>query len=228
MKVAIARISRGGQERVEIGTWLVACWCDPVVDPGTVLDSLDTIDAEPTPAARATAVLRCRKMGYTANDVLIMIDNDMVPDIENVGHRADNFYNRAVRFLADHPGPYVIAAPYCGGPPKRDVQVVGVDGKRVMRAEAAKKRHIEQVAGIGTGLFAANLAVYDAVEKAGNLPWFDYRYADEPMRATVSATEDMYFCEKLNAAGGKIFCDWEYWSAHSKTELVGKPKEWDK
>lgn len=220
-KVAITRISRGSMERVEIGTWLVQCYSDPVVDPGTVLHSLDIIDAEPTSAARGKAVMRLREQGYGPSDVLIMIDNDMVPP--------DDFYNRAVRFLHDYPGPNVFACPYRGAAPKRDVQVMTLDGtRRFDPGEAAARRNIEQVGSMGSGLIACNMAVFDLIERKGLLPWFEYTFKDPPFNTDVACTEDIAFCNKLNKAGGRIYCDWESWAGHAKTEIVGKPERCNK
>lgn len=215
-KVAIARISRGCNERTEIGTWLVACYSDPVLDDSVLLHALDVIDIEPTSVARNRAVMRARSQGYGPNDILLMVDNDMVP--------ADDFYNRAVRFLMDHPGPVMFGSPYRGAAPRRDVQVSdALSGKRLRVEDAVGKRHIDQVSGMGTGLFACNMAAYDAIEEAGLLPWFDYIYADPPFNSLVKATEDFDFCVKLNKAGGRIFTDWESWSLHCKVERIGKP-----
>ena len=222
MRVAIVRIARGLWERCEIGTWLVACYADPIV-PADLSFGLDLLDVEPTPLARNKAVVRARQAGFGANDVLIMIDNDMVPP-EPTTAIGDNFYNRAVRFLTDHPGPHVFASPYRGAAPKRSVQVIDVQGTRYTPERAAACRHIDQVAGIGTGLFACNMAAFDAIEKAGHLPWFEYAYVDPPCNADMASTEDIVFCDKLNRAGGRIFCDWESWSGHAKIEIVGKPE----
>lgn len=219
-KIYLARISRGCMERTEIGTWLVQCYADPIVDPGTTLHALDVVDVEPTSVARNRAVLRARAQKC---DVLMMIDNDMTPDLHNNGD-PNNFYNRACRFLADNEGkPVAFGAPYRGAAPKREVQV-GDYGRRVTVEEAATKRHIDQVIGMGTGLFAANMAAFDAIEKAGLLPWFDYEYADPPYNSLILATEDFHFFNKLNKAGGKVYCDWESWAGHAKVEIVGKPE----
>jgi hypothetical protein len=222
MKVAIARISRGCSERTETGTWLAACFVDPIV-PANLIPALDVLDVEPTPLARIKAVMRAREAGYRAGDVLIMIDNDMVPpdDCTGVG---DNWYNRAVRFFEDRPGPNVFASPYCGAAPKRDVQAVDINGVRYTRERAALCRHIDQVAGMGTGLMAFDMACFDVIEKAGLLPWFEYTYEDPPYNSRMSSTEDMVFCRKLNDAGGRIYCDWESWSGHAKVEIVRKPE----
>jgi Methyltransferase domain len=211
-KVMIARIARGCTERTEIGTWL----CNCLADPSQTLKGLDVIDIEPTPAARNRAVMRARAQGYGPDDILIQVDDDMAPH--------GLFYPRAVQFLSERPGPTMFGSPYRGGFPRRAVQALDTTYRRYTEAEAADMRHIQQAGLMGTGLFACTMAAFAAVQEAGRLPWFEYLYADPPFNSMIRSSEDMVFCDKLNHSGGTIFCDWESWSGHAKTEVVGKPQ----
>ena len=215
-KVLIAVISRGLNIRGPAAIWLVQAFNDQV-DPSAQVVGVDLCSAEPTSRARNMAVKRAREItNLQANDILIMLDDDI--------HPALDWYNRATRFLSDYPGPTCFASPYRGAPPERKVEVQHIDGHRFTQEEAANRHNIEQVAAIGTGLIAFNMACFDVVEKSNLLPWFDYDYSDPPYNTDVSQTEDYHFLHNLINAGGRVFCDWESWSEHVKVELVGKPQ----
>jgi hypothetical protein len=215
-KVLISFISRGMSLRGPAAIWLVEAFNDQV-DPSAQVVGIDLCSAEPTSRARNMAVKRARKeVSLTARDILIMVDDDIHPSM--------GWYNRATRFLEDYPGPTCFASPYRGAPPERRVEVQHIDGHRFTQEEAANKKDIEQVAAIGTGLIAFNMACFDQVEKANLLPWFEYDYSDPPYNTDVSQTEDYHFLHNLILAGGRVFCDWESWSGHAKVEIVGKPE----
>ncbi len=211
-KVMISVVTKSLNVRFSVTTWIFEC-CN-VQDPTAVIHGINVVSSEPTPTGRNTAVKQARDHGFTGRDILVQVDDDMLPAV--------GWYARMLRFLAEHPGPVAFGSPYCGSFPLRQVNVKSLDGVRYSREQYAKHRNIEQIAAIGTGLFAANMEAFDAVEQAGLLPWFDYEYEDAH-HTKVSCTEDFFFCHRLNKAGGKVFCDWESWSGHDKREVIGKP-----
>ncbi len=212
LKILLTKIVRGRWERCEVGDFVT----DAVVTATRwkCQLTLGFADQEPTPAARNMTVHLARKIGA---DMLFMVDHDMAP--------SKTFFTHAVQFLQSHPGPTVIASPYCGDAScGRLVHVFdhhpeGGEEVRVGRADAFARTGDQEVAGIGTGVFAANLKAFDVVEK----PYFDYDYTSEE-RILVRYTEDTHFCRRLVAAGGKVFAAWSHWSGHCKTEIVQKPQ----
>lgn len=210
-EVLIIRMVRGGWERAEIGTWLADCYC--LAQSGLRLGKLihGTMDAFPTLVAR-NAVARLVIDGRFG--IVVMVDADMVP--------AQGFFRKAVKFLQDHRGAVMIGSPYCTGSPNRLPEVTrDRDGTavRVTRDEASSLSGIELVNGIGFGLVAINRAAFETIEP----PYFDYEFKDQA-REHLAWGEDMYFCRKLTKVGGRVYCDWDSWSQHAKTELVSKPE----
>lgn len=223
--VLILRMVRGGWERAEIGTWLTECFCGWFADTallaqaGFLAESLPrlvhgTVDSFPTLVARNNAARTFLESGV---GTLVMVDHDMLP--------APGFFRHALEFLADHSGPALVGSPYRTGPPNRAVEVVyerPFGSGKYERAQADKVAAMEgtrRAAGIGAGLVAINRAAFDAVSQ----PYFDYEFKDVA-REQLAWGEDMYFCRKLTAAGGKVWVAWDHWSQHAKTELVGKPE----
>lgn len=211
-KVVIAVLAKGHYERCDIRDFILGIYCsgNPLV--GRLINA--TVDQSPTTAARNSVVAKCRSMGFASKDKILMIDHDMVPSM--------TFFEHAMKFLTDHPGPNVIGSPYCGGPPGMEVQVVERDGlgvvRRVTREEAAERVGTQKTLLVGTGLMLANMAAFDAVKP----PIFDYTY-DTPAMEVASQTEDFYFCANLAAAGGNAFVAWDHWSMHDKSVVIGKP-----
>lgn len=222
MRVVVFRICRGSWERVEVGTWLANLYTRPHPRVRELMHA--TIDQEPTPAARNHAVEVARS---AKADVLVMVDDDMVP--------AEGFFDSAIDHLRDHPGAVVIGSPYCGAraggcavqvmqrPVSALVAKPGEQSElfmeRVEREDAAKRKGIELVHAVGTGLLACNMAAFDALAE----PYFDYEYTT-PSRSNVALTEDFYFTRDLSTAGGRVYVDWDHWSSHAKVEIVGKPE----
>ncbi len=213
-KVLLVSLAHGFYERCEIRDFFVAAYCcgNPLV--GKIINA--TQSKCPTTSARNEIVGQCRAMGFEPNDKILMVDHDMVPSM--------TFFEHAMRVLTDNPGATAIGSPYCGKPPECEVQVVeqDVNGivRRVSRDEAAVKTGTLPTMLVGTGLFMANVAAFNAVVP----PYFDYTY-ETPAMEKASQTEDFYFCAKLLAAGGKVFCAWDHWSLHDKSCLIGKPSK---
>ncbi len=208
----LAVITRSLYVRFSVTSWTFECYA--VTNPAYLIYGVNVISAEPTSCARNSAVKQAREHGLSGNDILVQVDDDMVP--------AAGWYARMLQVFTELSGPMAVGSPYCGGAPSRDVNVKRLDGLRYSREEAAACRKVEQVACIGTGLLAANMEAFDVIEKANLVPWFDYEYTDK-YHARPSCTEDFFFCKRLNQAGGRVFCDWESWSGHDKREVSGKP-----
>lgn len=208
--ILLARIARGRSERCEVGTWLAECYCLAMtghVRTGQLLHCV--VDGEPATCARNTAALYARQFGV---EILVMVDNDMLP--------SSTFFRRAVEFFRDHKGSVVYASPYCGAPPAEDVQVFGLgDFARVSREDAAERKGVELVGAVGTGLVAIRMEAFDTVGE----PFFAYEY-DGPGEYRLASTEDFTFCRRLTELGGRVYCDWDSWSGHAKTCIVGRPE----
>lgn len=214
VKVLIVSVARHKWERSEVGEFKAAAYCCGNARVGKII--LATVDKEPTSCARNFTVASAQFSGLSGDDLVFMLDNDHSPNI--------HFFNHAVNWFAAHPGPAVVASPYCGGEPEYGVQVLGKDDnnviRRVSRDEAAAREGTGEVVAVGTGVFAANMRAFDLVAE----PWFEYGY-DSPRHLEAIQTEDFYFTANLTAAGGKVWCAWDHWSLHHKPQGIGKPEK---
>lgn len=92
-----------------------------------------------------------------------------------------------------------------------------------------KKGELFECVGIGTGCMMIKTEIFKSLEK----PWF--LTVDEPMNEQLQAhsqTDDLYFCDKVTAAGGKILADggvlcihWDY-STDPPTPYYLPPDSW--
>lgn len=213
LRVLLARMVRGQWMRPEVGDFQVEAYAHCIRH--NLALSVGRIDQTPTDCARNMTVWSARQLGA---DVVCMVDHDMAP--------APGFFAHALDFLQTHRGPTVIASPYCGQPPAALVQVVdegpGGVARRVGRGDAARRRGDECVLAVGTGLIFANIEAFDLLNQTGLPAYFQFAF-DGPEHRAALASEDMFFCLQLSRAGGQVWCAWDYWSGHAKTELVGKP-----
>lgn len=176
------------------------------------------------------------------HDFVVMIDNDMSPDLPGEG--AKPFWESSFDFAIAHDGPCVIAAPYCGPPPfempyvftwqnqqsdnpNPDFQVAAYD-----RLTASKMTGIQRAAALPTGLMLIDMR---AVKRLKH-PRFYYEWVDDgptcnhcgvkqpgPQMQKAS-TEDVTFSRDLTIAGVPIYCNWDAWAGHWKNKRVGKPQ----
>ena len=65
---------------------------------------------------------------------------------------------------------------------------------------------------IGFGCVAIHREVFEGVE----FPWFVNDYGD------TGKLQDVYFCNKAQAAGFKVYCDYDLTSPHIGTKLIGE------
>ncbi len=209
LKVLLARLAHGGWERTEVGDFLLDAYA--ACAQYKVRLMLGKLDQCPTTCARNTVFKRAQE---AQADVVCMVDNDMAPPL--------GLFDHALKFLAKHKGAVAIGSPYCGAPPKEEVQVVirdaGGTPVRMSREDAARRTGDQLVYGIGTGVWFCNKAALTLLEP----PQFEYVY-DGVELLNALATEDIVWSERFTEAGGRIYAAFDYWSGHAKTKVVGRP-----
>ena len=170
------------------------------------------------------------------HDFVLMLDDDMAPDI---GLRPDMrdadavpFMPSALDFALKHDGPCVVAAPYCASPPEQAVVVMknrvvypgqppamGTRLDKYTRDEAAVQKGITEVAALPTGVMLIDARVTGMLPP----PWFYYEYADEKHHTKLASTEDVVFSRNLSWLGVPQYCAWDSWAGHQKRFLTGRP-----
>jgi hypothetical protein len=179
-------------------------------------------------------------------DILIMLDNDMFPDMDAVHRKAPaKFWESSIEFMLNHweKGPCIIAAPYCGPPPHENVYVFqwGTiashdpdDGSKFKlqqysREEAAEMGGIKEAAALPTGLCMFDMRIFSGykcpdtgVDKKLLPPWFYYEWDDEFATGKAS-TEDVTMTRDCSLMGIPVYCNWDAWACHIKQKAVGRP-----
>jgi hypothetical protein len=242
--ILIARLSYNGYERVEIGNWLVQTAIALHEHPRVSNCFHKIVTGYPTPRVRNEVLEICRTKRI---DFALMIDDDVVPDVHSptsaVGYdhlpkMGDqiNFMPAALDFALEHPGPCVIGAPYCAGPPDERVLVSrfrekasddpnvhcgGLQLEGFTRDEAAVKTGLEMVSALPTGLMLIDTRTLNVL----GAPWFDYEYKD-PQQTQLASTEDTVFSRNALYLGIPQYCAWQSWAAHVKTKVVGRPRKY--
>jgi len=244
LKIGFARFPYGGNggsesEHPAIADWLVTTTlkivkderCQPEIWRRRIADT-------PITMTRNRAFKEAIAAGV---DVLVMIDSDQIPDLY-LDYGAKPFWDASFDFLYQHydRGPCVIAAPYCGPPedPTKPTQMGEPvymfewvnnssnpdKGYRklamIAREDAARRSGFESVAAAPTGLMMCDTRL---VEKAPK-PLFDYEWDDPPWNSQKASTEDVYFTRNCTFCGVPVYCNWDAWAGHVKSEIVGKPK----
>ncbi len=211
---------------------------DPRVDQIRIWNLADT----PITMTRNRAVLQARQYNV---DVLVMVDSDMKPDLNNGQPDAKPFFQSSFDFLVKHypKGPCVIGAPYCGPPPMECVYVFrwnnmtsespNPDFQLEMydRHTAVKLAGIQECAALPTGLIMYDMRAFDVTEPKGatDKPWFYYEWKDK-YAADKASTEDVTMTRDLSLVGTQklgynpVFCNWDSWAGHWKPKCVGKPQ----
>ena len=89
------------------------------------------------------------------------------------------------------------------------VKVSDADGNAGYKpaADHTEKGKLYECELFGTGCFAVHRSVFSKITK----PYFLFKYDSEGM---VSASEDLYFCEKVRNAGIPLFFDARYVCEH--------------
>jgi len=258
VNILIARLSYNGYERVEIANWL--CQTVLALDGkhprvGNVAHKI--VMGYPTPRVRNQVIALGLKRGF---HFAVMIDDDIIPDVHSrdravsYGSQSEdttrapvmtdplpimrdqcNFFPAALDFALEHPGPCVIGAPYCAGPPEERVLVSrfrerqsddpnaiagGLQLECFTRDESALRTGIEMVSSLPTGLILIDLRVCDVL----SAPWFSYEYQDDT-ETELASTEDTVFSRNAMFLGVPQYCTWQSFAAHAKTKIVGRPRK---
>lgn len=160
-------------------------------------------------------------------DYLLMIDNDMAPDVPEDG---SPFWETAWEFMMGRRdgglSPAVVAAPYlcnAGGDfystdwkDPNDPSRVGFDDLvPIDKEDAFSRRGIKPVATTQTGLILYDIRVFETVPP----PWFTFEWQDRA-QFFMLASEDHYNTRKCNAYGCPVFMAWDSWAGHMKTLYV--------
>jgi hypothetical protein len=266
LKVAFVSFPYGGNggissEHPALRHWyaetLAKAFSDPRIGRKNVI-SFDICDT-PITMTRNQAVEKARE---AKADVLLMFDSDMGPDAHwegchpayqhhHLNPLAKPFWETAFDFIYQNweKGPRCIAAPYCGPPPIENVYVFewktyeSDDPSDTLRLDMYSREHsrlmtgIQEAAALPTGLFMADMRLYDLMER----PYHFYEYeGDGPpcphcgvrkpgMQAKKCSTEDvvvtrdlMLHCQTL-LGYNPLFCAWDSWAVHYKSKPVGMP-----
>lgn len=243
--VLIARLSYNGTERVEIANWLVQTAIELHNHPRVANVFHKIMMGYPTPRIRNSVMKLCREKGI---HFAVMIDDDTVPDVHSPGAAVgyehlpkmrdqQNFFPAALDFALEHPGPCVIGAPYCAGPPEERVLVSrfrekqsddpsahcngGLKLECFTRDEAAPKTGFEMVSALPTGLILIDMRVCAVLKP----PYFDYEYRDEE-QTELASTEDTVFSRNALYLGVPQYVAWQSWCAHLKIKAVGRPRKY--
>jgi len=199
------------------------------------------IQDTPTDMCRNLAVKVAQQNGM---DILVMVDDDMGPDLVNP---AKTFWEIAIDFIISRwdSAPTIIAAPYCSAPPSEEVLIFRWENresdnpnpdyqiKRFSRYEATKATGIEAVAALPTGLIAMDMRIFNGFNLADGRviklphPYFSYEWTDITQTAKAS-TEDVVFSRNASLLFHKYgletcFVAWDAWAIHYKVKAVGKP-----
>lgn len=194
---------------------------DPRISEIVRFKAMDT----PIPMCRNRCLREALERGV---DYLLMLDNDMSPDLPLPG--AKPFWDSSWDKMLSLGEPALIAAPYCGPPPIENVYIFrwtsnrnGVpDGdfhlEQYGREEASRLVGFEAVAALPTGLILIDMRAIAAIKP----PWFYYEYTDH-FESQKASTEDVTFTRDLSLAGIPIYVNWDAWAGHWKELMVGKP-----
>ena len=169
-------------------------------------------------------------------DYLLMIDNDMVPDLPIEDHSGNevSFWKTAWEFMINRRerevdevlSPAVIAAPYlCNedgdfystdwkypdNPWKSDYE----DLVPISRDDAFSRRGIQTVATTQTGLILYDLRVFDIIPP----PWFTFEWQDSH-QFFMLASEDHFQTRRCSVFGCPVYMAWDCWAGHLKTQFV--------
>lgn len=186
---------------------------------------------------------RCLREAVEAQaDIVIMLDAD-------IGAHAgsENFYDIAMDFLVGAERPSIIGAPYCGPLPASGVYVFewtnqGNPGvvnypdlklEMIRREDAARRRGIQEVAALPTGLIAIDMRAITGFPhpETGQavsvpIPWFYYEWKDQ-YHTEKASTEDVVFTRNASLVGCPVYCAWNAWVTHHKLTGIERPEPWD-
>lgn len=242
--IMFARLPYLGWEHAAEVDFLLRCerWANRLTREGVIREVHHYHDS-----AAPVNVVRNRIAKYAVEhdvDVIVMVDNDMGPDMVNPDVQ---FVPSSFDFLRARyeEGPSVIVAPACTAPPD-ERPVVGrwrtlAKGSQYAldlytREEAAAKTGIqpEDVAGLGLCMIDTRVFTGFDVKEGGSLkrialrpPWFYWEWDSEFQTGFVTG-EDTSFTRDVAAMGHRygvplLYVNWDCWAVHYKLTPIGKP-----
>jgi hypothetical protein len=198
----------------------------------------------PITMTRNAAVVDAKQDGC---DFILMIDSDMAPDLLlSKDAAAKPFMQVALAKLCDDYNKCLagsmVAAPYCGPPPFENIYVFlwrgqqsespdqGFSLEQFTREEAMQRTGLERVAALPTGLFMADLRLYDLIApvEETDSPYHYYEWRDK-FATHKNSTEDVTVTRDISMAClqkhgyNPVHCAWDCWAGHWKPKCVGKP-----
>lgn len=238
--IFIARFPYGRVEDYEVGSFLTRTVSQMKADPRIGEIHNKPYDDTPITMTRNLAIKDAQKVNA---DILLYIDNDVVPDCclptsdrppMHVRHPdvVRPFWQSSFDFMIEHHGPCVVASPYCGPPPIENIFVFHWANmqsnhpnsdfhlSQFSRREAAGRSGFEHVGALPTGLMLIDMRLFQ--DKRIKPPHFKYEFEDETESVKVT-TEDCFFTRNMSIAGYKIYCNWYAWSGHVKKKVVLPP-----
>jgi hypothetical protein len=236
----IARFPYGRVEDYEVGSFITRTVVSMKKDQRIGDIHTKAFNDTPITMTRNAAIKEARNVKA---DLLLMIDNDMVPDCclatsdrPPLHYRPDGhvkpFWESSFEYMLHHDGPSIIAAPYCGPPPHENIFVFHWDNiqsdhpnadirlSQYNRHDAACRSGFEEVAALPTGLILIDMRIFD--EPSFKPPYFKYEWADET-ESEKASTEDVFFTRNASVAGFKVYCNWYAWAGHVKKKVVLPP-----
>jgi hypothetical protein len=217
-KIAIARLTQYGQERIELANFVSNAWQTRLTDPDlrdSIGEMIDLpISRFPTDVARNCIVEVCQQQKV---DFLFQLDEDSGPPYE--------FFKEALTFLMNQAKPSVVGCPYLAGDGEcqvfRFVPAHSPDPKqpswkitRVPRPDAFQRKGYERVASIGTHSIAYDMRVFNEIKQ----PY--YRYGYNANHTQLLETEEMACHRNLMQVGVPIWVNWNLWSSHYKVQEI--------
>lgn len=230
VKIAAAVFSYDGNGTMLISRWFHESYATVLANhPRVDFVKFEAFVGYPAPRVRNKALQVASAEGF---DFLLMLDNDMHPDVEcTTDPKAVPFFPSVLDFMLRHDGPCVVGAPYCASPPKEDCivmkwesipannAILPAEMKRYSRREAALATGFEEVPALPTGVMLIDLRVLRTIVP----PFFDYEFTTES-EVELAATEDVVFTRNLSFIGIPQYVAWDSWAGHLKTVCVRKPR----
>lgn len=229
VKIAVAVFTYDGNMAHEIPDWFHATHTEVLAKHPRV-DSVgfQTFEGYPVTRLRNKALHVAQSEGF---DYLLMLDNDMVPDVEGrTDPKAVPFFPSALDF-AMKTGPCCVGAPYCAAPPRCDCIVMKWEPvaaphailpatmTRYSQREAALATGFEEVPALPTGCLLIDMRIMRALVP----PYFQYEYATG-LEIELAATEDVVFTRNMSFIGIPQFVAWDSWAGHIKKQVIRKPR----
>ena len=165
------------------------------------------IEYERTDTARQRLAMQFYAETSNPDDTLVMldIDHDHPPDI--------------ISRLASHDVPIVVPLMFRRGEPHECCAFRrGADGELHHVVTKNLPPGLHEMHAVGTGAIAIQRRVFTALLEAGHKWFFNYTYFDD-MRAP---SEDLMFCEKVNALGIKMYLDATIETPHLVLNIIDR------